>query len=239
MAQKNAFDVWIVAANTVYKAVPYNVVTDWVTQGRLLADDRLKLSGTEQWVRLGDTAAFATFLPRQESGASSADHAEFVESMEAEAFEHSHAGEGEDEDVDMIPLIDISLVLLVFFMMTATVVSELANVPKTRYAFALNNAKVWVRIEPRGAGSPPSYSIGEGEKTAAADDRNLSEAQVIRAVEHRLATSNGRGFDVRIVADQELPIELVQRLINELSQRKKDGIASVTAETTEKGGKKS
>src|SRR5947209_6497991 len=104
MAQKNVFDVWIVAANTVYKAVPYNVVTDWVTQGRLLADDRPKLSGTEQWVRLGDTAAFATFLPRAEQ-APVADHSEFVESVEAEAFEHSHAGEGEDDDVDMIPLI--------------------------------------------------------------------------------------------------------------------------------------
>ena len=50
MAQKRRFfDVWIVETNQVYKEVPYTVVADWVQQGRLLEDDRLKPSGTAEW----------------------------------------------------------------------------------------------------------------------------------------------------------------------------------------------
>ena len=44
-----SFDVWFVAANTVYKAVPYNVVADWTGQGRLSSSDRLRPAGTEGW----------------------------------------------------------------------------------------------------------------------------------------------------------------------------------------------
>src|SRR5438045_4579948 len=115
---RNAFDLWIVASQTVYKAVPYNIVTDWVSQGRLLADDRLRLSGTEVWTRLGDTAAFATYLPRADEK-SIGDEAEALEKVELE-MQYRHIDD-EDQDVDMIPLIDISLVLLIFFMMTSSV----------------------------------------------------------------------------------------------------------------------
>ena len=45
MAQKRRFlDVWIVESNTVYQEVPFEVVTDWVQQGRLLADDQVKIT---------------------------------------------------------------------------------------------------------------------------------------------------------------------------------------------------
>ncbi len=43
MAEKRRYlDVWIVETNTVYREVPFEVVTDWVQQGRLLADDMLR-----------------------------------------------------------------------------------------------------------------------------------------------------------------------------------------------------
>ena len=46
MAEKRRFlDVWIVESNTVYQEVPFEVVCDWVQQGRLLADDMVKPSG--------------------------------------------------------------------------------------------------------------------------------------------------------------------------------------------------
>ena len=37
MAEKRRFlDVWIVESNTVYQEVPFEVVADWLQQGRLL-----------------------------------------------------------------------------------------------------------------------------------------------------------------------------------------------------------
>ena len=43
MAEKRRFiDVWLVETNTVYKEVPFAVVTDWVQQGRVLEALRLR-----------------------------------------------------------------------------------------------------------------------------------------------------------------------------------------------------
>src|ERR671912_648511 len=86
-----AFDVWFVAANTVYKGVPYGVVA-------------------EQPVELPD--------PKPGPRRSRFD---------------------EDDDVDMIPLIDISMVLLVFFIMVqATGAMAPTDVPEMRYAGQLS-----------------------------------------------------------------------------------------------------
>ena len=41
MTEKRRFiDVWLVESNTVYKEVPFAVVTDWVQQGRVLENDK-------------------------------------------------------------------------------------------------------------------------------------------------------------------------------------------------------
>jgi len=62
MAEKRRFlDVWIVETNTVYQEVPFDVVTDWLQQGRLLDDDRLKPSGTANWMRIGDSPEFRPY----------------------------------------------------------------------------------------------------------------------------------------------------------------------------------
>src|SRR4051794_19833943 len=114
--QRRFYDVWIVESNTVYREVPYTVVTDWVQQGRLLDDDQLRPSGTQQWQRLGDQTSFAAFLPKVEPQRAD-DQAEMLEPVQVD-FAWRPRTDDEDDDVDMIPLIDISLVLLIFFMMT-------------------------------------------------------------------------------------------------------------------------
>src|SRR6266545_2761747 len=117
MAKDKTFDVWIVESNTVYKKVPYAVVTDWAQEGRLLGDDRLRAAGSEQWIPLGEVPALSVFLPRAEPHRAE-DQAEALEPVQVDFSWKPRRGD-DDEDVDMIPLIDISLVLLIFFMMTA------------------------------------------------------------------------------------------------------------------------
>src|SRR5271165_4008574 len=114
MAEKpRTLDVWLVEANTVYREVPYTVVTDWVQQGRLLEDDRVRLVGTTDWLKIADVAALAAYLPKPIPQAE--DRAEALEPVES-GMSWRHRPEDEDDDVDMIPLIDVSLVLLIFFM---------------------------------------------------------------------------------------------------------------------------
>src|SRR5579884_2532740 len=170
MTQKRRFlDVWIVESDTVYREVPYEVVTDWVQQGRLLDDDMLRWSGQAEWFRLGSTPAFKAFMPRAE-----VDRAE----DQAEALEPVHVDFGwkkphleEDDDVDMIPLIDVSLVLLVFFMMTASGVAAASFYVKTPPAengwVATGSDFYWVGIEfkqEKGDARPKLvYAVGKGD----------------------------------------------------------------------------
>src|SRR3954453_11033791 len=119
MAEERRFlDVWIVESNTVYREVPFTVVADWIQQGRLLEDDMLRPSGTAEWMKVGTSPTFAPYLPKaMPQGAE--DQAEAMEPVALDfAWKKRH--DEEDDDVDMIPLIDVSLVLLIFFMMTAS-----------------------------------------------------------------------------------------------------------------------
>ena len=59
MVEKRRFlDVWIVETNTVYQEVPFDVVTDWLQQGRLL-DDEGGLLWIEEPTRADDFAGNA------------------------------------------------------------------------------------------------------------------------------------------------------------------------------------
>src|SRR5262249_47700146 len=166
MAAKRRFlDVWIIDTNTIYREVPFEVVTDWVQQGRLLADDKLRPSGTAEWFRLGDNPSFAAYLPRSEPHAAN-DQAEALERVEVGFGWKAHAAD-DDEAVDMIPLTDVSLVLLVFFIMTAAAaVGANISLPQASYNLTSSNADmIWIGIQAMEAdpAAAPSYSLGVGE----------------------------------------------------------------------------
>ena len=65
---KRLLDVWIVELKTVYREVPFAVVTDWIQQGRLLGEDRVRLSGSAAWHAVGKVSALAAYLPKAEAG---------------------------------------------------------------------------------------------------------------------------------------------------------------------------
>ncbi len=133
-----AFDVWFVAANTVYKGVPYNVVADWAQQGRLAPTtwcgrpvrrspgSRSRITSSSRTIspapprrklcrrRLPTITIRSQDRPlrRRTRLAMSRPNC-----RTPSRFAISRRGGDEDDDVDMIPLIDISMVLLVFFIM--------------------------------------------------------------------------------------------------------------------------
>ena len=192
MAKKKNLDVWITEGNTVYKDVPFTVVADWVQEGRLLENDQVRLPGTEKWFPLGKVPQLAVYLPRAEPMRSD-DQAEALEPVEVEFSWKPHAGD-EDDDVDMIPLIDISLVLLIFFIMTTTVAvaSSSILVPETEHGSVLAGpGMVWIGIDK--AGDAAEYSIGEGDKPAAAEGNAFDQG---KQIERRAACSGERAEQV-------------------------------------------
>src|SRR4051812_8473605 len=107
-AKQRLLDVWILETNTVYREVPFVVVTDWLQQGRLLREDCVRLAGSKKWHAIQAVPALGPYLPRVEAQRAE-DKAEALEPVELGFEAHRGPGEEDDEDVDMIPLIDISL----------------------------------------------------------------------------------------------------------------------------------
>jgi biopolymer transport protein ExbD len=241
MAEKRReLDVWILQANTVYRKVPYTVVTDWLQEGRLLAEDKVRAAGGDKWHLIGKVPALVAFLPRAEPFRVE-DKAEALEPVEVGFDWKKGHGADEEEDVDMIPLIDISLVLLIFFMMTAALSAGLfapINTPPARRQLeVIGEGMYWVGINIKDAagkverdadGQPiPWYSLGKGQTALELrQDRGLSK-------EERQVTPNATGVTERLVADlkelkgqdkvalrirgdQTLPYEVIRAMINRL-----------------------
>ena len=214
-------DVWITETQAVYTEVPFAVVTDWVQQGRLLADDRVRLAGNKTWHLVSKVPALAPYLPQAEPLETSS-AAEALEPVEL-GWNWKPAEESEDDDVDMIPLIDISLVLLIFFMMTATISSGMLvpiQTPETKYPTGVLAAdQFWIGIDsktPEGKkGGGPWFSLGHDKDELAAPTAMFDDFRGI--LMRQFGESNGE-IKVRIRADRALPIETVTGMIRELRE---------------------
>jgi biopolymer transport protein ExbD len=213
MAQR-LLDVWLLDGNTVYREVPFTVVADWLQQGRLLPEDRVRLANGKKWLPLIDVSAFQPYLPGTEPLAAE-DAAEALAPVEMELGWPKRRDE-EDDDVDMIPLIDISLVLLIFFMMTASVASGIISpiqTPPAEHQLAdIAKDMYWVGVE-KGLDDELRFSFGDDTGTLLPPKTEIQDLE--RAVKTQLDNREGP-VRMRIRADLNLPIEVVQGLTLEL-----------------------
>jgi len=238
-------DVWIIETNTVYRQVPYLVVVDWIQQSRLLEDDMLRPAGKGDWRRLGDVPAFAAYLPRSEPYRVD-DQAEALQRVQLD-FSWKPSTAGEEEDVDMIPLIDVSLVLLLFFMMTATV--AIARPPiavsESRFTSLLAGQEnmLWVGIDLKKdrRGEPVQedgrpilvYFLGRGPTIANRwEERDLPErrlsvpAALGPGLASQLRDANSNGV-VYLVRGRSVPFGAVKGLVMLLEDLRSEGVRDV------------
>ncbi len=267
MASKppKAFDVWFVTANTVYKAVPYNVVADWTQQGRLAATDRVRAAGTnDAWVAVVEYELLADYLPRPgkatvavpptpaapPAGAppstGTAKPPVGAAQPVADAAPTEVPAElpdpepgptisrfEEDDEVDMIPLIDISMVLLVFFIMIqAAGALAPVDVPEMQYAGQLtaDPDAITITIEKLNT-EEVYYSVRVGPAPPEQHrDMLRTPEQAIEAMKDALKEVT-RAPEVRIACRKDLPRERVYELRRELEPLRKKGIINSTVAT--------
>src|SRR5262245_15501377 len=229
MAQKRRFlDVWLVEPNTVYREVPFTVVCDWVQQSRLLPDDMLRPSGTAQWFRVGESPDFQPYIPRAEPTRIE-DEASALEPVHLD-FSWKRAHEEEDDDVDMIPLIDISLVLLIFFIMTSTAATAAAimNIPRAYNGQVIDPGKrmLWINVTLEGEEPRTVFSVNLGDRKPARGDDNLASINdVIDKARTLLDEQKDLGpVEATIRADRDVQSGIIRELTVELT---KLGIARV------------
>jgi biopolymer transport protein ExbD len=239
MSFTTAFDIWVQSTNTVYKGVPFGVVTDWAQQGRLAATDKLRNAGSsDPWQTAESHPIIADYL-FVKNEAPAAKPSEAYEPVEMDVGWGRRAEE-EESDPDMIPLIDVSLVLLIFFMMTATVaVSSPIAVPQMRNVADLkaDPNSLLIKIDRRPNGDV-EYSMSVGTKPVEANAAGLQSLSgilgVLDAKLGEMLSRDPKPPEVHIACHEELPSDRVQELANELEKRKKDGkIAMYGAQVTE------
>jgi biopolymer transport protein ExbD len=167
------------------------------------------------------------------------DRAEALEPVQFD-IPASRRAHDEDEDVDMIPLIDISLVLLIFFMMTATVAVSGADIPtpQTYHGVELSKsdaATVWVGID-RGEGGRATYSIGQGDRPPDDRDRGLTLEEVLNRLDGRIRSiASSYGVSVRVAAHKQISFGTVQQLTAELEKRRGSGrVMEIKAEMNQR-----
>ncbi|HTU93055.1 MAG TPA: biopolymer transporter ExbD [Gemmataceae bacterium] len=221
--ERRYLDVWIVESNTVYREVPFQVVSDWIQQGRLLENDMLRRAGTAEWFAVGGSPEFTPYLPRSEPDRVE-DTAEALEPVELDIRWKKPAPD-EDEDVDMIPLIDVSLVLLIFFMLTASSAGLAAFVPTPPAEYgdiSPNTEEVQLNINLEGEGENriPVFSFSVGNKYLdPAKDSNLAtmDEMLSRLQEHLQKLPNRVEVSLNIHPDvkSKLELELMARLESE------------------------
>jgi biopolymer transport protein ExbD len=218
MAEKRRFlDVWIIDSNTVYREVPYTVVSDWVQQGRLLENDRLRPSGTAEWFQVGASPEFTPYLPRAEPYRVD-DQAEALEPVELD-FRWKKPAPDEDEDVDMIPLIDVSLVLLIFFMLTASGAGLAAFVPTPPAEFGSispNSEELQLNINLDD--ETPVFSLTVNNRKLSDEDVNLQTVEQLLDRLRAYLESHPGNFEVTINGHGDVKSGLTLDLMSALER---------------------
>jgi biopolymer transport protein ExbD len=220
--ERRFLDVWIVEANTVYREVPFPVVSDWIQQGRLLENDMLRRSGTAEWFPVGSSAEFAPYLPRSEPDRVE-DAAEALEPVELDIRWKKPAAD-EDDDVDMIPLIDVSLVLLIFFMLSASAAGLTAFVPTPPAEYGTldpntEGVQLNINLEGEGEERQPVFSFSVGNKFPDPEkDSHLATMNEMlgRLQEYLEKLPNGERIEVSINAHPDVKSGLTRELMARL-----------------------
>ena len=249
-----AFDVWFVTANTVYKGVPYHVVADWTQQGRLGAGDMVRAAGTNAaWARVEEQDGLTDYLPQPSVAKAVPAAALAAVGLEVLSTDQAaSAGEPtelpepepqpgrprieEDDEVDMIPLIDISMVLLVFFIIIRAAGSLApVDVPEMKYAGELSTDPNAITINIDKADEfTIVYSVRKGALPARPDHDKLATPEAaIKALDALLGESQ-EPPEVRIACRKDLPNDRVTEIQLELEPRfKKRYINSYVATVVE------
>ncbi|QEL17199.1 ExbD/TolR family protein [Limnoglobus roseus] len=230
-----SFDIWLLSSNTVYRGVPFGVVTDWAQQGRLSADDKAKEAGPgENWVRVADHPIVGDYLFVKTADAPvvPAKATEALEPVEMDVGWRKSHDDG-DDDPDLIPLIDISLVLLIFFMMTATVAS-MSPFPNPEMANAANLSDdpgaLLIEID-KNVNGEAAYSLRvgtAGPEPGASDLKTLPElVRVMDAKLSEILSRGGKAPPVHVACHKELNSERILELASELEKRKRENKISM------------
>lgn len=226
-----SWDIWLTSERTVYPGVPYSVVCDWIVDGRLLPEDRARPSGSGSaaWAPLPRYEWFAPYFVAQSSPATAEDAAEAHEAVELGLDRKKR--EEEEGEVDMVPLIDISMVLLIFFTMMRLMNAAGGGpsraaipTPEAENGYVLEKAEmisIGLHLDEK---TGVKYFVNEEPVNPNTEEQMLYQVRLLL---------EKRPGEPRVIlrAHQELPTETVKAILARLQEQ---GIKTIAGEVRDK-----
>jgi len=139
---RRQMELKVVSLDRVYGPVPMETLVRLAAEGRVAPEDLVRPSGTRQWHRVEDVPVLAAAMPLSATLVAE-------EEEGAEEFELDEAGGAwtpitkarrhEEATMEMAPMIDVTFLLLIFFMLTNTLANPVPiEVPEALHGRGVN-----------------------------------------------------------------------------------------------------
>jgi biopolymer transport protein ExbD len=212
MASHELMDLKVVALDRVYARVPRETLSRWALEGRIAQADLVRPSGAEAWVSVTEVPWLAASLPqgilRDPAEATDEDPEAEVDAAAGWVARRPRQ-KTEEAEMDMTPMIDVTFQLLIFFMLTNSLVNPAPiSVPEAAHGRGIMpDGKQVVLIDDRGR-----YYLGESTR-----EENVapSLSAVVQEVRGNAAVSDDP-LDVIVTAHKAAKHVQVRELVEQL-----------------------
>ena len=210
------YDVWIIKANQVIREIPAHTILQWIGERRLIVRDKIRPSGTAEWFEVSQHADIINSLTPIENI-----EIDDSESLPPVLKKHQVV----DDDIDMIPLIDVSLVLLIYFLMSTTSMGSgtSTKLPIAEFASVRGlKDQAWIEID-----NNKKYTVGFAERKKDQAAKFETHEKLISYLQDEI--KKGQGFkEVTVYAPGDISAGTVRTLIASIEKSfGKDEISNI------------
>ena len=213
MARK-AMHLRIVSQNKLMGPLPLDVLVQMAAEGRICAEDLVRPGGSRTWLHVTEVPELAARLaasPVAEPSPPLDDDADLAEAGDARApLRIGRRRRYEEAAMDMAPMIDVTFLLLIFFMLTNSLANQAAMaVPEAVHGRGVNlEGRQLVLVDQNG-----TYYLGDtADEKSAADSLDALVAEV-----QKNAQASEVALDVIVSAHRDVKHRHVRQLLEGLA----------------------
>ncbi|HUG91735.1 MAG TPA: biopolymer transporter ExbD [Planctomycetaceae bacterium] len=126
-----------------------------------------------------------------------------------------------EADLDITPMIDVTFLLLIFFMVTSTMQQSQENLPVAEHGVGVQSRETFVVsiLAPRSLGSPPTVRVAGGEElSGTGGPTDLDEGRHERIRELVGGARQEGKSRVIIRADRDVPYGFIDKVMRAVSE---------------------